>query len=131
MIMEADRKIVFALIAGAVIGGSVVQALHAAAKPPAYVVGEVDVTNHDAFVKEYVPLAIKALAKGGYGYKAIAVGGRAAGIEGEPPKRIVINAFANLDAALAAYNSPAYKEAAKIGSKYGMFRIYAVEGLQR
>jgi uncharacterized protein (DUF1330 family) len=52
-------------------------------------------------------------------------------IEGEPPRRIVINAFANLDAAIAAYNSPAYKEAAKIGNKYGTFRIYAVEGLQR
>ena len=86
--MEADRKIVFALIAGAVIGGSVVQALHAAAKPPAYVVGEVDVTNHDAFVKEYVPLAIKALAKGGYGYKAIAVGGRAAGIQASRPNAL-------------------------------------------
>ena len=59
------------------------------------------------------------------------VGGKTAGIEGEPPRRIVINAFANLDAAVAAYNSPAYKEAAKSGSKYGMFRIYAVEGLQR
>jgi uncharacterized protein (DUF1330 family) len=131
MNMKANHKIVFALIAGAVIGGSIVQALHAEAKPPAYVVGEIDVTNHDAFVKEYVPLAIKALSKGGYGYKAIAVGGKTAGIEGEPPRRIVINAFANLDAAIAAYNSPAYKEAAKIGSKYGMFRIYAVEGLQR
>jgi hypothetical protein len=68
--MKADRKMVFALIAGAVIGGSLVQALHAEAKPPAYVVGEVDVTNHDAFVKENVPLAIKALSKGGYGYKS-------------------------------------------------------------
>ena len=48
--MEADRKIIFALIAGAVIGGSIVQALHAVAKPPAYVVGEVDVTNHDALI---------------------------------------------------------------------------------
>ena len=48
--MEADRKIIFALIAGAVIGGSIVQALHAEAKPPAYVVGEVDVTNHDALI---------------------------------------------------------------------------------
>ena len=129
--MKADHKIVFALIAGAVIGGSLVQALHAEAKPPAYVVGEVDVTNHDAFLKDDVPLAIKALSKGGYAYNAIAVGGKTAGIEGEPPRRIVINAFANLDAAVAAYNSPAYKEAAKIGSKYGTFRIYAVEGLRR
>lgn len=52
--MKADRKIVFALIAGAGIGGSIVQALHAETKPPAYVVGEVDVTNYDALVKEYV-----------------------------------------------------------------------------
>jgi len=42
----------------------------------AYVVGEVDVTNYDAFVKEYVPLAIKALGKSGTGYKAIAVAAR-------------------------------------------------------
>ncbi|MGB6794070.1 MAG: DUF1330 domain-containing protein, partial [Pseudolabrys sp.] len=81
--------------------------------------------------KRICSLAIKALTKGGYGYKAIAVGGKTAGIEGEPPRRIVINAVANLDAAIAAYNSPAYKEAAKIGSKYEMFRIYAVGELQR
>jgi uncharacterized protein (DUF1330 family) len=130
-LMKPDHKTVFALIVGAVTGGAIVQALHAESKPPAYVVGEVDVANHDAFVKEYVPLAMKALSKGGYDYKAIAVGGRTAVIEGEPPRRIVINAFANLDAAIAAYNSPAYKEAAKIGNKYGTFRIYAVEGLQR
>jgi uncharacterized protein (DUF1330 family) len=116
--MKPAHKIVFALIVGAVTGGAIVQALHAESKPPAYVVGEVDVANHDAFVKEYVPLAMKALSKGGYGYKAIAVGGRTAVIEGEPPTRIVINAFANLDAAIAAYNSPAYKEAAKIGNSY-------------
>src|SRR5262245_60436404 len=128
---ETGSQIVFALIVGAVIGGAIVQAVHAESKPPAYVVGDVDVANHDAFVKEYVPLAMKALSKGGFGYKSIAVGGRTAVIEGEPPRRIVINAFANLDAAIAAYNSPAYKEAAKIGNKYGTFRVYAVEGLQR
>lgn len=101
------------------------------AKPPAYVVGEVDVTNQDAFLKEYVPLAVKALGKSGSGYKAIAVGGKTAVIEGEPPKRIVINSFDSLDQAVAAYNSAAYKEAGKIGNKYGTFRIYAVEGLSR
>jgi hypothetical protein len=60
-LMKPDHKIVFALIVGAVTGGAIVQALHAESKPPAYVVGEVDVANHDAFVKEYVPLAMKAL----------------------------------------------------------------------
>ena len=50
--MSGEYKIALALIAGAAIGGSAVQALHAKASPRAYVVGEVDVTNHDAFVKD-------------------------------------------------------------------------------
>lgn len=129
--MSGEYKIALALIAGAAIGGSAVQALHAKASPRAYVVGEVDVTNHDAFVKEYVPVAMKALGRGGFGYKAIAVGGKTVAIEGAPPKRIVINAFDSLDQAVAAYRSAAYKDAEKIGNKYGTFRIYAVEGLSR
>jgi uncharacterized protein (DUF1330 family) len=129
--MIPNYKILLALIVGAAIGAAAVQGLHAQAKPPAYVVGEVEVRNQDAFVKEYVPLAVEALSKSGTGYRAIAVAGKVATIEGEPPKRIVINAFNSLDQAVAAYNSAAYKEAAKIGRQYGTFRIYAVEGLSR
>jgi uncharacterized protein (DUF1330 family) len=73
---------------------------------------------------------VKALSENGPGYKAIARGGKTVAIEGTPPKnRIVINAFANLDAALAAYNSDAYKKAREVGNKYGTFRIYATEGV--
>ena len=133
--MNAKYGIVFALFVGAavgaIMGGAAVQALHAKSRPTAYVVGEVDVTNHDAFVKEYAPLAMNALGKNASGYKALAVGGRIVVIEGEAPKRIVINSFDSLELAVAAYNSAAYKEAAKIGNKYGTFRIYAVEGLSR
>jgi hypothetical protein len=68
-------------------GGAAVHGLHAQGKPTAYVVGEVDVTNQDAFVKDYVPLAMKALGESGSGYKALAVGGRTSVIEGDPPKR--------------------------------------------
>ena len=59
--MNPNYRIAGALVAGIAIGGAGVQGLNAKAKPTAYVIGEVDVTNHDAFVKEYVPLA-KALA---------------------------------------------------------------------
>jgi len=37
--------------------------------------------------------------------------------------------FENLDMAQAAYNSPAYLEARKIGDKYSKLRTFAVEGL--
>jgi uncharacterized protein (DUF1330 family) len=114
-----------------IIRGAAVQGLHAQAKPIAYVVGEVDVSNRDAFVKDYVPLAMKALRESGSGYKALAVGGRTAAIEGEPPKRIVISSFDSIDQAVAAYNSAAYREAGKIGNKFGTFRVYAVEGLSQ
>jgi uncharacterized protein (DUF1330 family) len=129
--MKTNYKIAIAiaLVAGTALGAAAVQGLHAQAKPPAYVVAEIDVSNQDGFVKEYVPLAVKALGQAA-GYKPMARGGKIVAIEGAPPKsRIAINTFANLDAAVAAYNSPAYKEARKIGNKYGTFRLYAVEGL--
>jgi uncharacterized protein (DUF1330 family) len=130
--VKTNYKVAIALVAGAAIGGAAIQGLHAQAKPPAYVVAEIDVTNQDAFTKEYLPLAQKALAEGGSGYKTIARGGKTVSIEGAPPKsRIVINTFGSLDKAVAAYNSASYKEARKIGDKYGTWRIYAVEGVAK
>jgi uncharacterized protein (DUF1330 family) len=38
--------------------------------------------------------------------------------------------FESMEAAKAAYTSPAYLEARKIGHKYAKLRIFAVEGLQ-
>src|SRR5512142_19814 len=87
--MKTNYKIAIALVAGAAIGGAAIQGLHAQAKPRAYVVAEVDVTNQDAFIKEYTPLAVKALTESGN--KVVARGGKTATIEGAPPKRIVIN----------------------------------------
>lgn len=63
--MKSNYKVAIALVAGAAIGGAAIQGLHAQAKPPAYVIGEIDVTNQDGYVKEYVPLASKALQDGG------------------------------------------------------------------
>lgn len=129
--MKTNYKVAIALVAGAAFGGAVIQGLHAQAKPIAYVVAEIDVTNQEAFVKEYVPLAGKALSEGGSGYKRIAVG-KTVSIEGAPPKtRVVINSFENMDKALVAFNSPAYKEARKIGAKYASsWRVIAIEALQ-
>ena len=84
--------------------------------------------DQDSFLKEFSPVAVKALSAGA-GYKAIARGGKTVSLYGDAPKnRIVINSFDSLDAAVAAYNSPEYKAAKAIGDKYATFRIYAVEG---
>ena len=54
-----------AMLAGAVMGAAAVQGLHAQAKPPVYTVTETDVTNVDAYMKEYVPVAQALTQKGG------------------------------------------------------------------
>jgi uncharacterized protein (DUF1330 family) len=70
----------------------------------------------------------KSLTDGGI--KFLARGGKTASIEGAPPKaRTVIAVFDSFEKAQAAYTSPAYMEARKIGDKYATFRIWAAEGL--
>ena len=126
--MRTRQIITLSIVAGATLGAGAVKALHAQAKPPAYVVGEIDITDPEGYAKEFGPLARKALAEGP-GYRALVLGGKSIAIAGSPPgKRVIINVFDNLDAAVAAYNSPAFKEAKKIGDKYATFRTYAVEG---
>ncbi len=116
------------LTAGFVLGAGVVQGLHAQATAPAYVISEIDVTNADGYAKEYVPLANKALADSGQ--KRLASGGKTISLSGAPPaSRIVISMFESLEKARAAYSSPAYLDARKIGDKYGKLRIFAVEGI--
>jgi uncharacterized protein (DUF1330 family) len=117
-----------AMLVGFALGAGVVQGLHAQAKPPAYVISEIDVTNADAYAKEYVPLANKALADSGQ--KRLVSGGKTISLSGQAPaSRVVISMFDSLEKAQAAYSSPAYLEARKIGDKYGKLRIFAVEGI--
>jgi uncharacterized protein (DUF1330 family) len=126
--MTATRVIAFSIVAGIALGASLVEALHAQSKPPAYVVGEINVTDPEGFAKEFSPLARKALAEAP-GYRALVLGGKTVAIEGPAPNaRVIINVFDNLDAAVQAYNSADFKAAKKIGDKYATFRTYAVEG---
>jgi len=128
--MKTRYTVALSICAGVAVGAAAVQALHAQAKPPAYVVAEIDVTNPEPYEKEYVPRAAKAITDGGGKY--IVRGGKTAAIYGEPPQpRIAVMAFESMEKAQAAFNSSAYKEAKKVGDKYANFRIYAVEGLSQ
>ena len=121
------------LIAGTMIGAAAVSGLHAQAKPPVYLVTEIDVTNPEAYGKEFAPKAQATIkAAGG---RLIAIGGSAGAgakavtaIEGTPPKRVAIQAWDSLEALNNWYKSAEYQEALKIGLKYATFRRYAIEG---
>jgi uncharacterized protein (DUF1330 family) len=126
--MKTRSATLLALLAGFAIGGVAVQALHAAAKPPAYVVSEIGISDLDAYQKEYLPLAQASIrASGG---RLIAGGQNILVFEGPSPgTRVAINEFDSVEAAQAWRNSDQFKEARKVGDKYAKFRAFAIEGL--
>ena len=113
---------------GVAVGAAAIQGLHAQAKPPIYYVGEIDVTNLDAYTKEYAPKA-QALIKS-MGGRFLAAGQKVTAIEGDPPKpRVAIQVWDSMEKIQAWRNSADYKELRKIGDKYAKFRAFTVEGL--
>jgi uncharacterized protein (DUF1330 family) len=128
--MKTNHKVAIALVAGAAIGGAAIQALHAQAKPPVYVVAQVDVSNPEAYAKEYVP-KVMAINKAA-GVRYLALGGKVTNLEGTPPRsRVVIQVWDSLEQILAARNLPEFKEARKIGEKYATFSGFAIEGVAK
>ena len=122
-----------ALLTGIAIGATAIERLHAQAKPPIFFVSEIDVTNPDAYGKEFAP-KVQATIKASGG-RFVAIGGSAAAgakpitaITGTPPKRVTIQAWESMDALNAWYKGKDYQDALKIGEKYATFRRYAVEG---
>jgi uncharacterized protein (DUF1330 family) len=121
------------LLTGTLIGAAAVTALHAQAKPPVYLITEIDVFDPEDYAKEFVPKAQASIkAAGG---KLVALGGAGGGsakpitsIEGTAPKRVGIQQWDSLDALKTWYNSREYQDALIIGKKYASFRRYAVEG---
>jgi uncharacterized protein (DUF1330 family) len=121
------------LHAGALIGAAAVTGLHAQAKPPVYVINEIDVHDPDGYVNEFVPKALASI-KEATGARFVAVGGSGGGakpitaIEGTPPKRVTVHVWDSLDAFKAWYNGKEFQETLQIGLKYASWRRYAVEG---
>ena len=68
--MKTRYATALAAIAGVALGALGVRSLQAQGAPPAYVVGEVDVTDQASYEKAYVPGAMKAVADGGGTYLA-------------------------------------------------------------
>jgi uncharacterized protein (DUF1330 family) len=127
--MKTDRTATLALIVGIFVGGAAIQGIHAQVSPPVYVIQEIDVSDQDAFLREYA-VKSRSLGRTFGGHILVAGSGKITPIEGNLPKsRVVILQWENLEKVQAWANSPEYKELRKIGDKYAKFRIFAVEGL--
>jgi uncharacterized protein (DUF1330 family) len=122
-------------LAGTVIGAAAVSGLHAQTKSPVYLITEIDVTNPEAYGKEFAPKAQATIRAAGA--KFVLIGGTGGAnakpinaIDGTPPKRITVQQWDSLDALNAWYHSKDYQDALAIGKKYATFRRYSVEGQQ-
>jgi uncharacterized protein (DUF1330 family) len=120
-----------AMLVGVGIG---VFAARAQTKPPIYLVTEIDVTNATAYASEYAP-KVQASIKAAGGRIIASGGAGGAGakfvtqVEGQSPRRVVIQVWDSLQQMQAWRNSTDYQEARKIGDQYAKFRSYAVDGL--
>jgi uncharacterized protein (DUF1330 family) len=126
--MKSSSKIILVVTCGLLAGGGAVQLLHAQSKPPAFVVTEIAVKDEEGYAQNFLKAAQKDIADhggkyvaGGY-HKTLSLAGS------EPPNRVVILQFANMDAVKEWRDQGAMDLENSVGNKYASFRIYAVEG---
>ncbi len=128
--MKTQYTVAFAIVTGFGLGAIAVESLHAQAKPPVYYIAEVDVTNPEAYAKEYVPRAV-AVTKAASG-RILVLGGKITPLDGQPPKpRVVVQVWDSIEKIQAWRNSKDFKGVREIGKKYATFRSYAVEGVSQ
>src|ERR1700683_2855359 len=121
--MKTKYTVALAMAASFALGAAAVQGLHAQAKPPGYAIIEVNVTDKDGYMKEFIPAAVKTIEAAGGKY--VVRGGKTATLQGAPPaSRVVVLQFESLDKAQAWWESPARKDAQSIGDKYATTRAF-------
>lgn len=125
--MKTRYSMLLAMAVGFGLGVVAIQGLHAQAKPPVYYIGEIDVTNADAYAKEYQLGAGATIKAAGGRYLAA---GKAVPIEGAPPQsRVILLAWDSMEALQAWRDFAAFKDGRKIGGKYANFRSFAIQGM--
>lgn len=93
--------------------------------PKGYIIGHITVKDPEAY-KEYVEKDTPILL--GLGGRFIVRGGQSRVMEGETNERHVVIEFPSYEAALAAYNDPAYQAVAEIRRRTAESVILVVEG---
>ena len=130
--MNPRYKIGLAMLTCMAAGTLAGEALHSEGSRPAFLIGQIDVTNPDGYAKEYLPKAREIIKA--HGGKLVASAGAAASgtqvvaVDGEPPKRVVIYMYPSLEALKAWRNDPAYVKVRAVGEKYATYHTFAVEG---
>ncbi len=94
---------------------------------PAYVIAEVEIHDPETYAR-YRARTPELVAR--HGGRFLVRGGAAELLEGEEePKRVVVIAFDDMEAARRFYHSPEYREIAVLRQKAARTRMILVEGV--
>jgi uncharacterized protein (DUF1330 family) len=126
--MKARFGMALSMIVGAALGGAAIQALHAQAKPPVYMIAINEVSDQERYANEYVSPARKSVTDHGGEYIAAGPGTPVTG--NLPHGPVVILRWQSMEALESWRNSPDFQAALKIGEKYAKFNIVAVNGVK-
>ena len=130
--MNPGCRIGLVMLMGTALGALGSEALHSEAVPPAYLIGQIDVSDPDGYAKEYLPKAREIIkAHGGKlvaAAGAVATGSQVVAVDGNPPKRVVIYVYPSMEALRAWRSDPAYVQVRAVGEKYATYHTFAVEG---
>ena len=117
------------MIAGVALGAAAIQGLHAQAKPKAYLVTESEVVDRAA-IPPYDPVLASAMqAAGGHWITGDGPTEKITAVLGDPPKRVGVTEFENIDKAQAWLKSPGREAIAPQRNKaIKIVRQFIVEG---
>jgi uncharacterized protein (DUF1330 family) len=96
---------------------------------PVYVIAEVEVTDPEAMAKEFTAKNQPIVRAAGGHY--LAVGGKTLALEGEPPKRVVLHVWNSMEEVKRWWDSKESMDLREVGTRYGKFRVFAIEGLEQ
>ena len=126
--MKVRWSVALSMLVGIALGAAAMQALHAQAKPPVYMIAINEVSNQDGYTKEYVPPAQKSVKDHGGVYVAAGPGTQVTGKLPNGP--VIILRWDSIEALRSWHSSPDFQAALKLGEKYAKFNIIAVDGVQ-
>jgi uncharacterized protein (DUF1330 family) len=127
--MKSTHKLALAILGGTAIGGAAIEAIHAQAKPPTYVVVAIrkinDADGFKAGVVDKAAPAVLAAAGGHYVVRTQSI----TSLDGPPPQRFILIAFDNVEKAQAWHNSAAQKDVDAARMKTTDSLSFMVEGM--
>ena len=127
--MKTRSTVALSMLAGIALGAVAIQSIHAQARAT-YYVAEVEVTDLEGYLKDYMPREEANIRA--FGGRILAAGPRIATIEGDPPKsHALLLVWDDIEKMQSWRNAPVSREIQAVGHKYAKFRAFTFEGRPR